>query len=121
MWAGRQVPVCSEILRTVEIQPPVKEDSTGCRNNMRQEKARQNQIEILLRIGISTSIREPSGSPGPGKRESNFVMLIAPSMDPVGQGICAPLCKYIRPNISLGCIIKHIIAKHFPHLPRNLL
>lgn len=121
MGAGTPVPICSEILRRVEIQPLVKGDSAGCRNNTRQETARENQIEILLRIGISTSAREPSRTPVTGKRESNFVMSIAPSMDPLGQGICAPFCKYIWPNISLGCVINQIIAKHFPHLPRSLL
>lgn len=121
MWAGSPIPVCPEILGTVETQPLVKGDSTGCRNNTRQETARQNQREILLRIGISTSVREPLDTPVTGKRESNFVMLLAPSMDPLGQGIRAPLCKYIWPNISLGCVTKHIIARHFPHLPRNLL
>lgn len=121
MGAGTPVPICSEILRRVEIQPLAKEDSAGCRNNTRQETARENRVEILLGICISTSVREPSGTPVPGKRESNFVMLLAPSMDPLGQGICAPLCKYIWPNISLGCVIKQIIAKHFPHLPRSLL
>lgn len=48
-------------------------------------------------------------------------MLIAPSLDPFEYWLCASLWRYIWPNVSLGYIIKPIIARHFPCPPRSLL